>query len=97
MYKQSNAMKDFANETALCQQGFDDMIAYMYLKLSVEQIHIKVTFYFHKNRFVMYRLSCPPKGLCPCKGSRPGKSYSAQMFQSLEQMLGRFSILCIST
>ena len=33
----------------------------------------------------------------PLRGSRPRKSYLAQMFQSPEQMLGKFSILCIST
>ena len=33
----------------------------------------------------------------PVRGNRPRKSYKAQTVQSPEQMLRKFSILCIST
>ena len=39
----------------------------------------------------------PVRVNAPVRGSRPRKSYSAQIFQSPEQMLGKFSILYIST
>ena len=39
----------------------------------------------------------PVRVNAPQRGSRPRKSYPAQIFQFPEQMLGKFSILCIST
>ena len=46
----------------------------IYLKLSNEQNHIKVSLYCRKNRFVMYRLFGPVRVNAPVKGSRPRKS-----------------------
>ena len=89
-------MNGFANETAYLNRGLICHFC-IYLKLSVEQNHIKVLLYCRKSHFVMYRLSRHCRVNVPVRGSRPCKSYLAQIFQSMEQMLGKFSILGIST
>ena len=54
-------MKGFANETACVKRVLICHVC-IYLKLSIEQIHIEVSVYCHKISFVMYKLSCPCKG-----------------------------------
>ena len=54
-------MKSFANETACINRVLVCHVC-IYLKLSIEQKHIKVSLHSRKNRFVMYRLFCPRKG-----------------------------------
>ena len=63
-------MKGFANETA-CMDRVLICHVYIYLKLSIEQNHIKVSLYCHKNCFVMYRLFCPHAMSVCFLGSRP--------------------------
>ena len=46
-YKQSNTMKGFANETACINRVLICHVC-IYLKFSIEQNHIKVSFYCHK-------------------------------------------------
>ena len=50
-YKQSNTMKGFANETACINRVLICHVC-IYLKLSIDQNHIKVSLYCRKNRFV---------------------------------------------
>ena len=72
-------MKGFANETACVNRALICHFC-IYLKLSVEQIHIEVSFYCRKNRFLV-----PVSVNAPVRGNRPRKSYLAQIFQSLKQ------------
>ena len=82
----------------MCQQGFDMPRLHIYLKLSIEQNHIKVSLYCRKNRFVMYiGFLVPVRVNVSVRGSRLRKSYSKQIVQSPEQMLGKFSIFYISS
>ena len=69
-YKQSNTMEGFAciNRVLICN-------VCIYLKLSIEQNHIKVSVYCRKNRFVMCRLFFVPVRVnTPVRGCRPCKS-----------------------
>ena len=84
-------MKGFANEKA-CVNGVLIWHVCIYFKFLIEQIHIEVSFYCCKNCLVMYRLFN-----APVRGNPPCQLYLAQILQSPEQMLGNFSILCIST
>ena len=48
-------------------------------------------------RYLTVGFLVPVRVNAPIRGSRPRKSYSAQIFQPTEQMLGKFNILCTST
>ena len=86
-------MKSFANETACVNRVLIWHIC-IYLKLSTEKNRIEVSFCCRKNRIGCH---VPVRVNAPVRANRPRKSYPAYIFPSPEQMLGKFSILCIST
>ena len=89
-------MKCFANETACINRVLICHVC-IYLKLSIEQNNTKArytvvksllySFFFFFFFFVNVRVNVP------VRYSWPRKSYSAQIFQSPEQMLGEIKHL----
>ena len=93
-YKQSNIMKGFENERVLTEFWYTTF-AYIW---SSQLSKIIYKFRYTVVKIALWCMGClfPVRVNAPVRGGLPCKSYSTQIFQSPEQILGKFSILCIS-